>query len=206
MAVTACHHAAPPAVAQAPPAPPAPQAAPQSLVVLLPEPGGKVTGLSVTNSAGMQILDQPNQAVRIPSANAAPGAPFAMDPQEVRRTFGPLIDALPDAEVSILLYFELNTDTLTAKSRSDLPGILETIRQRHSTSISVIGHTDTTGKADDNYQLGLRRARAVADILRQQGANESDMTVESHGQADLYIKTGAGVNEPRNRRVEVIVR
>lgn len=204
ISLMACHHAAPPAVVHAPQ--PVPAAAPQSLVVLLPEPGGKLSGLTITNSAGMQTLDRPNQAVRIQRADVSPGAPFMMGADEVRQVFGPLLDALPAPEMSILLYFGLNSDTLTAESQAELPRILEAVRQRHSTSISVIGHTDTTGNSQSNYQLGLRRAQSVIDILRAQGAKESDLTAESHGDADLLIKTGAGVDEPRNRRVEVIVR
>jgi outer membrane protein OmpA-like peptidoglycan-associated protein len=151
-------------------------------------------------------LEQPYQAVHLERADVAPSAPFTINQQEVRRTFGSLLDALPPAEVSFLLYFSQASDSLTAESRGTLPRIFEAIRERHSTAISVIGHTDTTGSAQTNYQLGLRRAQAVVEILRQQGAADADFTVESHGDADLLVKTGPGVDEPRNRRVEVIVR
>jgi peptidoglycan-associated lipoprotein len=199
--LAACHRTAPTPVVEAPRPQPA-----QSLVVLLPEPDGKPTGLSVTNSAGSQTLDQPYQAVHIERADSAPTAPFMMDQPEARRMFGDVLDALPLPEASFLLYFDENKDTLTPASQDRLPAILNTVRERHSTAISVVGHTDTLGDPQYNYGLGLRRAQAVADILRRQGANPSDLFIESHGDTDLYVKTGPGVAESLNRRVEVIVR
>lgn len=196
-----CHRSAAPTVSA-----PQPAAKPQSLVVLLPDSQGKVGGVSVTNSAGTQTLTEAFQAVRIQGAAVAPGTPFAMDQQEVRNVFGALIDALPLPEVSILLYFGLNSDMLTPQSQADLPRIFAAVKERHSTAISVIGHTDTTGNPESNYQLGLRRAQVMADILRAQGADASDVTIESHGDADLLVKTARGVEEPRNRRVEVVIR
>jgi outer membrane protein OmpA-like peptidoglycan-associated protein len=69
----------------------------------------------------------------------------------------------------------------------------------------VTGHTDTTADPQFNYQLGLRRAQGVADILKLRGVNESELFVSSHGDADLLVKTARGVAEAGNRRVEVIV-
>jgi peptidoglycan-associated lipoprotein len=206
LALLACHHTAktqvvPPAPAVRPQAAPAP-----NLVVLLPEPDGKPGGLSVTNQGGTQNLTQPYQAIRIENANTAPSAPFTMDQAEVRRVFGTIVDALPAPEVSFLLYFAEASETLTPESSAQIPAILNMIRDRHSTAISVIGHTDTTGNPQANYQLGLRRAQTVSAIIRQQGTAADSIFVESHGDADLLVKTARGVAEARNRRVEVIIR
>jgi OOP family OmpA-OmpF porin len=186
-----------------PPAPPQPK---QNLVVLLPDPEGKPSGIAVTNSAGAQTLTEPYQAVRVESSSAAPTPPFSMDQAEVRRVFGAVLDALPAPEVSFTLYFGVESEVLVPESQAQLPVILNTIRERHSTVISLIGHTDTTADPQFNYQLGLRRARGVAAIFRERGADNSNLFVESHGDADLAVKTGRGVAERRNRRVEVIVR
>ena len=206
LVLLACHHAAqsrgvPPPPAVRPQAPPAP-----NLIVLLPEPDGKTGGLSVTNQGGTQNLTQPYQAIRIENANTAPSAPFTMDQAEVRRAFGTIVDALPAPEVSFLLYFAEASETLTPESSAQIPAILNLIRERRSTAISVIGHTDTTGSPRTNYQLGLRRAQGVSAIIRQRGTAADDVFVESHGDADLLVKTARGVVEARNRRVEVIVR
>ena len=185
------------------PAPPQPK---QNLIVLLPDPEGKPSGITVTNSAGAQSLTQPYQAVRVERSDAAPTPPFAMDKAEVRRVFGAVLDALPAPEVEFTLYFGESSEVLLPESQAQLPAISNTIRERHSTAISLIGHTDTTGDPQSNYRLGLRRAQGVAAILREHGVNTSNLFVDSHGDADLEVKTGRGVTESRNRRVEVIVR
>jgi outer membrane protein OmpA-like peptidoglycan-associated protein len=188
------------------PAPPAPAAVKQNVFVLLPEPDGTPSGIVVKNQAGAQDLTQPYQAVRVPRADVAPSPPFTLSEAEVRRLFGAAMDALPVPEVQFTLYFDEGTDLLNAASEAQIPAILAAIRERRSTAITVTGHTDTTAAPDFNYQLGLRRAQRVADVLLAQGVVAADLFVASHGDADLLVKTDRGVAEQRNRRVEVIVR
>ncbi len=176
------------------------------MFVLLPEPDGASSGLVVRNSAGAQNLTQPYQAVRVERADVAPSPPFVVTEAEVKAWFGPALAALPAKEVEFLLYFDENKDVLNAESQAKMPAILEAIRERGSTAITITGHTDTTGAARANYELGLRRAERVAEVLRNEGVDPSHLFVSSHGEADLLVKTGPGQAEARNRRVEIIVR
>jgi outer membrane protein OmpA-like peptidoglycan-associated protein len=129
-----------------------------------------------------------------------------MDPAEVRRVFGSALDAMPAAEAVFTLYFDQGSETPSAEAAAEIPAILTAIRDRSSAAISVIGHADTTADSKFNFQLGLRRAQAVAAGLRARGVDAAALSVTSHGDADLAVKTGRGVAERRNRRVEVIVR
>jgi peptidoglycan-associated lipoprotein len=192
--------------APAPAVQPAPPPPPQNVFALLPEPDGASSGINVKNQAGSQALSQPYQALRVQRPDLAPSAPFTLDQAEVRRLFGTALDALPDQEVLFTLHFDEGRDVLNAESEAQIPAILNAIRERHSTAITVTGHTDTTANPQFNYQLGLRRAQSVATILLRQGADAGDLFVASHGDADLAVKTGPGQIEARNRRVEVIVR
>jgi peptidoglycan-associated lipoprotein len=184
------------------PAPPANQ----NVFVLLPESDGASSGIVVRNQAGAQELAVPYQAVRVDRNDVAPSAPFILDQPEVTRVFGPAIDVLPVPEVQFILHFDEGRDVLNADSAAMIPSILNAIRERHSTDITVTGHTDTTADAQFNYQLGLRRAERVVEILKGQGVNPSDIFSSSHGDSDLLVKTARGVAEAQNRRVEVIVR
>jgi OOP family OmpA-OmpF porin len=69
----------------------------------------------------------------------------------------------------------------------------------------VEGHTDTVGTEDFNQALSERRARAVANYLREKFAIPAErlqaVGFGSHGQA---VPTGDQVAEPRNRRVQVV--
>jgi len=177
----------------------------QNLIVLLPEADAKPTGITITNAAGTQTLNQPYGAVRVERPDTAPTS-FAIDEAEVRRRFGSILDAVPAPEVVFTLYFAGDANVLSVESQAEIPAILKAIRERRSTSISVIGHTDTTASPQYNYQLGLRRAEGVAAILRANGVDSSALLIASHGETDLAVKTLQGVSERLNRRVVVTVR
>ena len=184
-----------------PPAPPAPR---QNIFALLPDPNGN-TRIVVSNTGGAQEVAEPDHAVRVERADTAPTAPFPIDQPTVRRLFGAALDALPDPELPFVLHFDGDSDVLNAEAQAALPAILRAIQDRRSTDISVTGHTDTMGTQAFNYDLGMRRARRVADVLRAQGVAESSMLIVSHGESDQVVKTARGVAERLNRRVEVIV-
>ncbi len=187
----------------APPPPPSPK---QNIFALLAEADGTVGRIVVSNAGGAQELNQPNQAVRVERADVAPTAPFILDPAAVRRLFGIALDALPAAETLFVLYFDEGRGDLNAASLAQLPAIFRVIQERHSTAVTVIGHTDTTADPQFNYRLGMVRAQRVAAYLRDRGIEASSLFVDSHGEADLLVKTPRGQAEQRNRRVEVIVR
>ena len=66
--------------------------------------------------------------------------------------------------------------------------------------------TDTVGSKEYNYKLSLDRAKVLSDILIANGAVPSNITVTSHGEGNPLVKTADEVAEPRNRRVEVVIK
>jgi outer membrane protein OmpA-like peptidoglycan-associated protein len=69
-----------------------------------------------------------------------------------------------------------------------------------------VGHTDTEGTRKMNQQLGMERAMEIKKLLVAQGIDPRIIEVTSHGEGNPLIKTPDDVPEPRNRRVEVILR
>jgi len=67
--------------------------------------------------------------------------------------------------------------------------------------VYVRGQTDTLGDAEANEVLSRERARAVAALLAEQGANAERITVFVCGERLLNRPTGDGVAEPLNRFV-----
>jgi len=189
---------------QPPPAAPVPVA--QNIFVLLPNSDGTPSSITITNPAGTQEIRQPCQVVRVERSDVAPTAPFAFDEPSVKRLFGTTEDNMPAPELTFVLHFDENKDVLNAESAARLPDIFRAIRDRHSTMVTVTGHTDTTGTPKYNDDLAMKRAQNVAGTLKAQGLDSSSLFVTSHGATDLLIKTGPDKAEPRNRRVEVIVR
>jgi outer membrane protein OmpA-like peptidoglycan-associated protein len=176
------------------------------IVVLLPEPDGKTGRLVVSNEGGQQLLTEPKLATSIQSAETAPAAPQIMDDQEISTAFGAALSALPSPPIHFILYFKIGTTELTDESRGLLAKILPTIADRKSTDVSVVGHTDRMGSREYNYHLALERALLIQKILLSLGINPQFIEVTSHGEDNPLVMTEDEIPEPRNRRVEVVVR
>ncbi len=185
--------------------PPAP-ASGQAQVVLLPDPASSAVGAAVvSNPSGTVNLSGARESTTV-APNRAPSAPVVLTEAETKRLFGDVLSALPPAPQQFMLYFRFESDELTEESRAILPRVLEAVRGRPFPDVAVIGHTDTTGSAASNIELGLKRANAIRTLLVQAGIRADLIEVTSHGEADLLVKTGDNVLEPRNRRVEITVR
>lgn len=177
-----------------------------SLVVLMPDPDdGTVGRVSVSNTAGAVELSAARDATRI-ATGQAPAAPSPMDAAEVTRIFGDALASLPRAPRHFILYFQFDSDELTEESRRLLPEIRTVIGQYVVPDVVVVGHTDTMGTDAGNYQLGLRRAAIIRDLLVSGGLDASLVEVASHGEADPVVRTPDETREARNRRVEIEVK
>jgi outer membrane protein OmpA-like peptidoglycan-associated protein len=176
------------------------------LVVLLPDQSdGSVGRAVVTNPAGSVELAAARESVSVSSNQPLPPV-TVMSEANVQQLFGDVLAALPVAPEYFTLQFLFESDSLTDESRSLLPKILQSARTRPFPDVAVIGHTDTTGSATGNYELGLRRANAIRGRLVDAGIDRALIDVTSHGEADLLVKTADEVADPRNRRVEITIR
>ena len=129
-----------------------------------------------------------------------------MDEQKIQQVFGEALQALPAPPIHFILYFKTDTTELTDESRKVLAGILPAIADHNSRDVSIVGHTDRVGTRAYNFKLALERALLVQKILLSLGIDPQFIEVTSHGEDNPLIKTEDEVPEPRNRRVEVVVR
>jgi outer membrane protein OmpA-like peptidoglycan-associated protein len=178
----------------------------RELIVLLPDPDGGSSGhATVTGSSTTVDLVGAREATEV-VATRPPTAPAAIDATRIQQLFGDALSALPPEPRAFNLYFRFDSDELTDEARGLLPEILQLVKERPVPDVVVIGHTDTTGTTASNFQLGLRRATRVRDLLVGIGLDPALITVMSVGEADLLVPTPDDTMEPRNRRVEVAVR
>ena len=89
---------------------------------------------------------------------------------------------------------------------SVMRSILVAVYELMAAEVAVVGHTDTMGTRQANVALGMRRALMVRDLLVNAGLARAMIEVGSHGEADLLVHTPDETPEPRNRRVDIIVR
>lgn len=180
--------------------------APKSTFVLLPDPDGHVGRIIVTNSQGAQTLNQARQSVVVKSKAEVPGKVMTMDERQINSLFGKALNIQPLPPAKFLLYFKPESVQPKPESESEISKIMHSIKDRHSMDISVNGHTDRIGEDDYNNELSFQRARRVQKILEKEGVDPSFITTTSHGKNNPLVPTADNVPEPRNRRVEVIVR
>ncbi len=176
------------------------------VLLLLPDEDGTVGAITVTADTGSVSLDQPDQATLVTGPGAEPVAPVVMDDQTRDVLFGDAIAAAPEAPARFLLYFEVGGPDLTAESASLLAEVEAEIRRRTVPNVSVIGHSDTVGPAPLNERLAAVRAEAVRQRLLDAGIPPARVEAVSFGESLPLVDLGDEVDEPLNRRVEVIVR
>jgi outer membrane protein OmpA-like peptidoglycan-associated protein len=172
-------------------------------VVLLPEKDGRQTSIAVKQDDKEVVLDQPYAAAR--TTPLGPRA-YVASPQEVEARFGPALAARPARAASFTLYFVEGKDELTAESRQVVDRILSEIAKRPVPDVLVVGHTDAVGTDIANDALGQQRAETVRAALLRLGIPPEDIRALSRGKRALAVPTADGVAEPRNRRVEIVVR
>ncbi len=179
---------------------------PKTTIVLLPDPDGKVGHITVSNSGGEVEMTKASEATYISGKKTKPKSPTILAEEKIQGIFSQVLAILPQQPLHFILYFQKNSVLLTEASFHKIPEILESVTERESQDISVIGHTDTSGNKQYNLTLSAQRAVAVSEILSSNGIDSGVIGTTSHGEENPLIKTADNVQEPRNRRVEVVVR
>lgn len=178
----------------------------QALIVLLPDSDTGSTGRAdVSNPSGSIDLARERDAT-LATANRRPGPVATLSEAEVESLFGDALSALPPVARRFTLYFQFESDELTAESRALMSEILSEVKQRFMPEVAVVGHTDTMGTPSANLELGLKRATTVRNLLVVAGLDSSLIDVISHGEAEPIVRTADETPEPRNRRVDIAVR
>jgi OmpA-OmpF porin, OOP family len=177
---------------------------PATKVVLLPQADASASAVVVKNTQYEQILNAPYQRVTVQE-----GKPFVVDfmaAPDVQKKYPQLYEAMPKRPNKYVLNFMPGGTTLTAESLEQVSKIIEDAQNRSSADMVVTGHTDSTGALLANDALSLKRAGVVAQLLKDKGAVADRIEAVGRGKRELLVPTADEVDEPQNRRVEVVVR
>ena len=176
----------------------------QDVVVLLPDADRTVGAAGVSNPLGRVELNEDRETALV-MVNRAPVL-TRFSEADVKRLFGEALSALPPAPRRFTLFFRFESDELTEQSQALISEVIAAAKEHAVQDVLVIGHTDTMGTQPANYELGLKRAMMVRNLLVASGLNSSAIEATSVGELDPVIRTADETPEPRNRRVEVAVR
>lgn len=108
----------------------------------------------------------------------------------------------PQAEL-----FAFDSDKMTDAGKAYIDGYRDELGSdlAQAYSVTVIGHTDSTGDADYNMGLSKRRADAVAAYLVTIGVPVDKIRALGRGENDPITSNDTDESRAQNRRVEAIV-
>jgi len=107
------------------------------------------------------------------------------------------------APASFQVFFDFDSWTLKAEQLKVLDDVIATARSGGQANIIIVGHTDTSGSADYNQKLSVKRANVVVEALVQMGARREALHASGVGETDLAVETGDNVKEAKNRRTVI---
>ena len=179
---------------------------PQASFYLMEDPQGNVGKVEVSNTTDTATLTQANQAVDAESGDKPFSESREASAEEIDTKFGDALAIVPPQPESFTVYFGSDSSKIRSDSLPVFDQVMAEIERRDSRDISLNGHTDRTGDDEWNMKLSLERANSVKTQLIDKGIKAEYMTIEYYGESKPVVPTADNVSEPKNRRVEVVVR
>ena len=178
-------------------------AGPKEAVVLLPSASGQDTAVTVTQGTSQVVLAQPYAGARVGRGGAEA---FPSNAQDVKARYGSALAAQPLPPAQFMLFFVEGKDEFTEESKQIVDSVFAEIARRPIPDVIAIGHTDSVGSDSANDLLSRQRAEVVRAAFAARGLPADKVVTIGRGKRDLAVPTADGVAEPRNRRVEILVR
>lgn len=103
------------------------------------------------------------------------------------------------------ILFETDKAFVQPGGRDKLARVADVLVEYPRTNITVVGHTDSRGADEYNYELSRRRAEAVADQLVASGVTPARISVRAEGESRPVSSNDNPEGRAMNRRVEMII-
>jgi outer membrane protein OmpA-like peptidoglycan-associated protein/type II secretory pathway pseudopilin PulG len=103
------------------------------------------------------------------------------------------------------ILFETDSYKLTETSKAVILDFAEFLKRNSGLKVAIYGHTDNSGKAEDNLLLSKNRAKAVYDFLIECGVSAARLSHEGYGQTKPIASNATEKGKALNRRTEFVV-
>ena len=176
--------------------------------------GGMANEGYVGDSTGMNVRDSSGDCVRTSSwkaedmtveCGAEPPAPEVVSAPPPPPP--PPVIMYEKTTMSATTLFDFDKAVLKEEGKVALHELDDDIKAKGAkvVDIDVIGHTDSTGPADYNMGLSVRRAQAVADYIISEGIDASIIDVSGEGENNPIASNDTREGRAENRRVDIHV-
>jgi outer membrane protein OmpA-like peptidoglycan-associated protein len=130
--------------------------------------------------------------------------------REQMRDRGVEVARTAENEVTLIMpdgiTFAFGSADVRPQFRQTLQQVAETLRQYESTTVDVIGHTDSVGSDAFNLDLSQRRAESVASVLVGAGVQSARIVTVGEGERVPVATNETEQGRAANRRVEIKLR
>lgn len=99
--------------------------------------------------------------------------------------------------------FATDQDQVIPPFYRTLNAVALVLQKYNRTLVDINGHTDSTGRADYNFDLSQRRASSVASYLAAQGVDGRRFAVNGFGASQPVASNDTVDGRAQNRRVEI---
>jgi len=112
----------------------------------------------------------------------------------------------PDqAPVSYMVFFNLGSTKLSDQDQNTVAQAAQVYKTKANARVMVTGYADTVGSPSANMALSQQRANVVKNLLVQSGVPAAAITTAASGDTGLLVETAAQTNQPKNRRVVIVI-
>lgn len=101
--------------------------------------------------------------------------------------------------------FDSGQAVIRPNFRTSLDNFAQSLQQNPSSTVTIIGHTDSTGSPAVNEPLSLQRADATRDYLVTRGVTPNRFQIDGRGAREPIASNDTEAGRARNRRVEIFL-
>ncbi|MDX1605708.1 MAG: OmpA family protein [Candidatus Competibacterales bacterium] len=102
--------------------------------------------------------------------------------------------------------FDFDSAALKPQFMPTLNEIARILNQDPRSTVTVVGHTDSTGSDSYNMNLSQRRAQSVANYLSSHGVSPNRLYAQGMGESQPRASNDTPQGRAQNRRVELFIR
>ena len=113
-----------------------------------------------------------------------------------------VITSNDNKEILQLIYFDFDKSIISDVGLKEINLFIKNNKNKINKFL-IVGHADTKGTKEYNYQLSLERALSVKNILQDLGIEEQMIKILGKGENELLIQTSDEIAHPANRRAEI---
>lgn len=108
--------------------------------------------------------------------------------------------------VTLHINFASSSNIIPASADKDVTTLTEFMNENPAAAITIIGHTDSTGKAAKNQLLSENRAQALGTRLVQNGIAANRIKTSGKGLSQPVASNKTPSGRAQNRRIEIQIR